>query len=202
MKKSLLLIGFLLLTFCISVSAYAVSYTMDSLATGYYTEGDFSNMFVGVDFNNSGGAGFNIQAVTLDPDFSGNAVYNSPFNTTGNNTCATLLNATDFVSVTMGDYNADSDELYLFAYNTSDILLDSDHFSNPASSYAGTTLMVSSLFDDIAYVKFYGVGVDNNSVYWDNFSFNIPAEPVPEPATIFLLSTGLLGFLRFRNKRG
>ncbi len=207
MKKFLLLLGFLLLSGLISVSAYAASYTMDSLAAGYYTEGNFSSMFLGVDFNNTGGAGFTIQDISsqstpLGPDFTGNAVFNSPYTNSGNSTIATLDNATDYVSVTLGDFNADRDELYLYAYNSTDVLIASDHFSNPASSYAGTTLMVSSLFDDIAYVEFYGVGVNNNSVFWDNFTFNDSAEPVPEPATIFLLSTGLLGFLRFRNKRG
>jgi hypothetical protein len=94
--------------------------------------------------------------------------------------------------------------LYLIAYNSSNIQLSLYTFANPASSYAGHTLSVSSLAGDIAYVEFYGVGMSNNSVYWDNFTFNENTQqnaPVPEPATMILLGTGIAGLAGLRRKK-
>lgn len=206
MKKNVLSLFILLLTLFISNISYAVTYDMNSMTTGYYTESTFNNAFLGVSFNNTGGDGFAIfQVDDLKPDFSGNAILNSPFWTMGNSTIATFSESVFSVSVTMGDYNSDHDSLYLFAYDGNGSQIGGAFFANPDSSIAGTTLSVSSSATDIAYVEFYGVGGGQNSVLWDNFSFNEEVgsnnqSPVPEPATIFFLGAGLAGLAGIRKK--
>lgn len=207
MKKNVLSLFILLLTVLISSISYAVTYDMNSLSTGYYTESSFNNVFSGVSFNNTGGDGFYIfQVNDLKADFSGNAVMNIPYTNIGNSTIATFSEAVFSVSVTMGDYNSDSDSLYLFAYDGGGTQIDSAFFANPASSIKGRTLGVSSSLTDIAYVEFYGVGLGQNSVLWDNFSFNEDISSynqavVPEPATIILLGAGLIGAAGVRERK-
>jgi hypothetical protein len=174
-------------------------YNFNAVSPGTYTEANFNALFPDVSFDNTGGDAFGVDEVTLLPDFSGNAAYNSPYSTPGNSTIATFSSPANYVSVTMGDYDADADSLYLYAYDAASNLVGSDLFANPASSYAGHTLSVSSALSNIAWVEFYGVGVNNNSVYWDNFSFE-GASVIPAPSAILLgtIGTGCLGWLRRR----
>lgn len=201
MKKIFLVLCIALITMFVSSASFAVTYDMNSISAGTYSETNFNANFLGVSFNNSGGDSFVLHSASLYPDFSGNAVINSPYSTIGNSTIAIFDTATDYVSVTMGDYNADADDLYLKAYSSNNSLVDSDFYQNPSTSYAGYTLIVSSAMVNIAYVEFYGIGVSNNSVYWDNFSFNETGAPVPEPTTILLLGIGLIGLVGSQRKR-
>ncbi|MBI4949963.1 MAG: PEP-CTERM sorting domain-containing protein [Deltaproteobacteria bacterium] len=200
MKRALMiLLSIGVVSFAAQAEATLITYDFNSLASGTYTEAAFNTNFLGVAFDNTGGSNFEIQTVSLDPDFSGQAVLNAPYSTSGNSTIATLSSLTDYVSVTIGDYDADADNLYLYAYDSANALLDSAFFYNPASSYAGNTLIVSTGSASIAWVEFYGVGVNNNSVYWDNFTFN-DTSSVPEPSTMLLLGSGLVGFGLVRRK--
>lgn len=207
MKKSLLIVCSLIFAISISSSAFAVTYDFNSMASGTYSEADFNSYFLGVSFNNTSENSFWVGDTTddLQADFSGMAVLNLGFNNVGNSTIATFSAATDFVSVTMGDYNGDAENLYLNAYNNANVLIGSAFFANPESSYAGATLSVSSILADIAYVEFYGLDDRGlNTVFWDNFTFNENANtPVPEPSTIFLLTAGVGIFsgLRKKNKQ-
>lgn len=207
MKKNMLSLFILLLTLLISSFSYAVTYDMNSMTTGYYSEAQFNSAFSGVSFDNTQGDGFDIYSCLdedLEPDFSGNAVMNSNFSIEGSSTRATFSESVSFVSVTIGDRNSDADLLYLYAYASDNSLIGSDSFANPYDSYAGTTLIVSSSSANIAYVEFFGVGGLFNSVLWDNFSFEVEDSynqlPVPEPATIFLLGAGLAGLAGIRKK--
>jgi hypothetical protein len=174
-----------------------VTYDMDSIAAGTYTGAQFNALFSGVSFSNSApDGGFEIQqgGSQLGGDFSPTRiVLNAPYITEGNLTTATFATATNFVSVVLGDYNMDADSLYLKAYDGNNQLLGSDFFANPSSSYDGHTLRFSTTSPLIAKVEFYGVGVNNNSVYWDNFSFGNTPAAVPEPSTLLLLGSGLTG---------
>ena len=165
--------------------AQATMYDFNSISTGNYTEGAFSALFPGISFNNTGGEEFRVDNVSslLEPDFSGNAVINDPSASEGNSTIATFDVPVTSFSVTMGDCNADPDDLYLFAYDSGNNLIDSDFYANPNTSYAGHTL---SVMGNIAWVQYYAVGSSYNSVWWDNVSFT----PVPAPAAVLL---GVLG---------
>jgi len=196
----LLVLSVLIFLFVGNVEAR--TYDFNTFSPGSYTETVFNTLFEGVTFDNTGGNDFSIRAITLQGDFSGNAVVNQPYNTYGNSTIATFSFPTNLVSVTMGDYGADDDYLYLFAYNSSNTLVGQATFTNPFSSYMGTTLSVSTTDRDIAWVSFYGVGNNNNSVFWDNFTFNEYRAPsVPVPPAVLLFGSGLLGIFGLRQRR-
>jgi hypothetical protein len=123
----------------------------------------------GVTFTNTHGT-LRVKAAYPGPVFSSpNAVLPDNYTSSGNRTRATFASPVSYVSVTMGDWGADSDNLYLRAYNSSNNLIDSDAATIPSSLYGGVDLEVSAA--GIAYVEFYGVGLNNNSVYFDNLCF-------------------------------
>lgn len=191
MKKALIFL------FCAGVASFAataeatqITYDFNGLSNGTYTEAVLSAYSPGVTFDNTGGSGFSISYF---------AVINLPYNTIGNSTIATFSSLTDYVSVDMGDHGGDADNLYLEAYDSTSTLVDSAYFYAPAETGGLYTLSVSTGSTSIAWVEFYAVGGNNNSVYWDNFTFNDSAS-VPEPSTMLLLGSGLVGVGLVRRK--
>jgi hypothetical protein len=123
----------------------------------------------GVRFKNTHG-GLTVKSAYPGPVFtSPNSVLPDSYSSSGNKSRATFSAPVSEASVTMGDYGADSDDLYLRAYDSSNNLVDSDFTSIPSTLNGGVDLLVSG--SDIAYVEFYGRGVNNNSVYFDNLCF-------------------------------
>jgi len=138
------------------------------------TAGTKLTTYGGVTFTNTHGD-LNVLASYPGPVFtSPNAVLPANYSASGNRTRATFPTAVSYVSVTMGDYAADSDNLYLEAYDAGGNLIDSDFQSIPNTLSGGVDLAVSG--SNIAYVEFWGVGVNNNSVLFDNLCFESQAE--------------------------
>ena len=103
----------------------------------------------------------------------------------------------NMVSVVLGDFNADYDDLFLMAYDAGGTFLNGYTDQLQANVSGGYTLTVVS--PEIQYVLFGSTGQYNNSVYFDVFTFDAGVT-VPAPAALVLasLGAGLVGWLRGR----
>lgn len=96
-----------------------------------------------------------------------------------------------FVSVDLGDFNADPDLLFLEAFNAGNTSIGFTSFNNPASAQTMTTLSLSVA--NIKYAIFGGrpPSLSGNSVYADNVRFELnAAAAVPEASTWALMLAG------------
>ena len=111
---------------------------------------------------------------------------------------ALIAGGTNFVSVDLGDFNADADAIFLRAYDAGNNLLGSDTF-NIAAAFTGlVTLSVSVA--GIDHVEFGGVGVAGSTVYADNFTYTSGGVPEPGAWALMLLGFGGLGAM-LRSRR-
>jgi PEP-CTERM motif len=108
-----------------------------------------------------------------------------------------------FVSVDLGDNNADPDLLFLEAFSASNVSLGFTSFNNPASSTTMTTLSLSVA--NIKYAIFGGrpPALNGNSIYADNLKFELNVGAVPEPSTwaFMLAGFGIVGAAMRRRQR-
>lgn len=158
-----------------------------------------------IDFNSGSGSftSYTESGVTFTASGGGNIEYSGTPNGTvgllGSDTPrdpvrADIAGGATFVSVDLGDYNADADLLYLDIYSALDVLLGHTELLI-ASSFTGMeTLSLSSA--GIAYAIFgaSAPAINGSSVYADNFTFTSAAGPgVPEPATWMMMLAGFFG---------
>jgi hypothetical protein len=106
-----------------------------------------------------------------------------------------------FVSVDLGDYNADSDRLRLEIFDAANISLGFTSLNLPSSFVGMKTLSLSA--PNIAYAIFGAdMAVNGSSVYADNFTWE-PASSaghMPEPASLSVLALGALAAFRRRTE--
>lgn len=132
--------------------------------------GSSLSLYQGVNFINTDGA-LDVRSEFPGPVFtSPNSILPANYTSSGNKTRAVFPATVSNVSITMGDYNADEDILTLEAYDSSDNLLGSDTQTIPSSLSGGVDLHVNA--SNIAYVEFWGRGVNENSVFFDNLCFD------------------------------
>ncbi len=102
------------------------------------------------------------------------------------------------ISVDLGDFNADADDIFLRLFDAGNMLLASDTFHLDASFIGMHTLTANAA--NVAYAVFGGVGAVGSSVYADNFTFN-SQQTVPEPGALLLVGTALAGLALLRRRQ-
>jgi len=95
-------------------------------------------------------------------------------------------------SLVMGDFDADDDLLFLRAYDASDAFMGGVTYDLDWTVSGGPMLGVSFPGDTIDHVLFGSTGTYDNSIFFDNFTYE-EAPGVPEPASCALLALALGG---------
>jgi len=117
---------------------------------------------------------------------------------------ALFAGTTGFVSVDLGDFNADSDLLFLEAFDAGNNLLGTQTLLIDASDSVMHTLSLS--LAGISSVKFgaRAPAINGNSVYADNLTFRLAGNAVPEPSAwaLLILGFGVVGATLRTQKRG
>lgn len=193
MKK--LIVMLTLLLSLLGVVGYAGATTLDFDS---YDEGTIistSGFFSDVAFSSDYDLFVTAASGQLQAELSGKAVRTTTKFTHPNPFVGIFsISGVNSVSVTLGDVNADQDNLFLIAFDSNNNIIDSDSYLWPVDAKGGVNLTVMGT--NIAYVKFGSTGTSPNSVYFDNFTYT----SVPEPTTILLIGFGLLGLAGLRRK--
>ena len=126
----------------------------------------------GASFTNTDGPLRVVEDMPGPPFTAPNSILPDYFYNPGNLTRATPPDLVRGAKVTMGDYDADEDTIYLVAYDSHGNQIDSDTDVLPQTLEGGLWLEVDSDSVGIAYIEFWGEGIgQGNSVYFDNVCF-------------------------------
>lgn len=94
------------------------------------------------------------------------------------------------VSVDLGDFGADDDQLFLSIYSSLDVLLGQTQFFFIAANTGMQTLTASAPGIAYAIMGSTAPSLNGSSVYVDNFTYEPAGNAVPEPATWALMIGG------------
>ncbi|MEA1899443.1 MAG: PEP-CTERM sorting domain-containing protein [Thermodesulfobacteriota bacterium] len=114
----------------------------------------------------------------------------------------TFTNPVSAFSVDMGDKGEDVDTIYLALYTADGGLINtiSGLIGEEDSSFH--TLSLDSCSFEIAYADFWGVdSKGENTVYFNNISFDSTLQSVPLPGSLLLFGSGLVTCVLSRRKR-
>lgn len=152
----------------------------------------------GVSFTMSGSTVCGPQADSPDDPLDASlGFYWDHLSDTGAAIRADFASAATFVSVALGDWNADADDIFLQIFDAADNLLGETSLLRSTDSYAMDILSLSGT--GIAYALFGTKGGDLGFIAADDFSFGVASVPVPAGGV--LLATGLAAAAALRRKR-
>jgi hypothetical protein len=174
-------------------SAMATTIDFDSTATGSYTSLTYGP--VTITFLAGTGA-FDVASAAPGAPISGNSLISYFLNPGPGSFQATFAGGASSVSIGVGDYNADEDVAHLRAYDASNNLLASDTYVNPAPTFGGGYLTVSSS-TPIARVEWNEDSFFAGAVFWDELTY-VGAVPEPESFALMGLGLGVVAFARRR----
>jgi hypothetical protein len=183
-----LLTGMFIIVLTSTANAFLIDF--ESSATGTYNSLTIGN----VTFTSNPGS-FQVVDATPGPPISNHSLIS--YFDGANPIVATFATPVNSVKVGVGDFDQDEDNSYLYAYDASHNLITQDYFHNLATTYGGGYLQVSST-TPISYVVMDDKEPFPMAVYWDNFEYD--AKPVPVPAAVYLLGSGLMGLVGWRKK--
>jgi hypothetical protein len=184
--------------------AATVTFDFEELATGTgLTSITMTKSGITVDIYREGGATFGIADLSPFATFPaswGQRTLNPFVGGTGNTAfIANISPGVQGVSLEMGDFGADADDLILEAYSgldgTGTLLGTATGFLPPGGSTFGFATL-STTGADIRSIRFIG-GSPNfpNSVYYDNLQLTSTDMVIPEPTSLTLLGLGVIGLL-------
>lgn len=110
---------------------------------------------------------------------------------------AVIGGGTNFVSIDLGDFGSDADNIFLSVFDAADNLLGS---TSQLCCSVSEMVTLSLAFEGISYALFGSSGTFDNSVYADNFIYNASVSEVPLPAAVWLFASGLMGFAAIRRR--
>ena len=161
-----------------------------------------------VDFNSAVGDpnGYTDQGITFTYNGTGSSFYGTAPN--GSNAQLMRFDNTSFwnadiaggataVSVDLGDYNQDADQVFLSIFDSANNLLDMIT-QDLADSFTGMVTLSLASASTIAYANYGTTGaLGISGIYSDNFTVS----PVPLPAAAWLFGSALLGFFGFSRRK-
>jgi hypothetical protein len=110
---------------------------------------------------------------------------------------ADIAGGSNYVAIDLGDYDADSDRLFLEVFDSSNMSLGFTDFVIPGDFTGMQPLSLSA--SNISYAIFGARdAVEGSSVYADNFTFESAVIPAPGAILLGSIGVGLVGWLRKR----
>ncbi len=189
------------------VSVFTIAIASFATASVYGSIEDFNSLAINTDIRSVAFADFSFSADTFlrvgsfspGNGFDGSQTVLQDDPRTGVIRSDFSILGVSFVSLIMGDFNVDSETIFLNAFDSGNNLIDSDSLFLPSSFTGGE--LISVMGSNIAYVEFGSTGTFPNSVYFDDFTYFADDRVIPEPTTFVVWSLlGAMGLCGVRRK--